>query len=88
MLTAVHFRFFFRHLHITYLSVSILNANIHCDHEEDGNRDSKISNQATNLEGKLKHSPPSNPGHYVEVSFRVCSEFLLTGPGRKVPFLN
>lgn len=36
-------------LHHTYLSVSIFNADIHGDHDENGNGDSEISNQTTDL---------------------------------------
>lgn len=33
----------------TYLCVSILNADIHSNHEENSNRDTEISNQTTDL---------------------------------------
>lgn len=77
--------------HNTYLSVGILNADIHSNHEENGNGDTEISNQTTELvrqrANDAQGSKPQNPlnGFLILSLFKSThseENFDLTGPGK------
>lgn len=73
-------------LHSTYLSVSILDADVNSNHDENGNRDTEIANQTTDLwmcQENTTWSLHSNDfafrkGKY---GFSGCRELILPGQG-------
>lgn len=74
-------------LQSAYLSVSILNADIHSNHEENSNGYTKISNQTTDLHGQQRIQCDQNLSYLHEWSSDLQHHLWLykvnlTGPGR------